>query len=471
MISTSQTQSVPATSAHKILPHSTSRSSSFEDTFDGIHVIKGYRTSNWQQNETEQLELAQQNSVEPLWYQQQIVNPFLAIDQCEPTPPDIDREITNAVDGTMLPRPHSQTCVAGRKCSEHSVSPSMIEYVKKFMDDFSWAGIASLYEFLIRYREQHDQVNKQSGNSAAKQHNTLPNMPILTADTARPSMGSCPIPSQSNSGLPEIPTHLATYQSASRSSISEESSISTEIDSRERHRKSLVGFHTPPTIGPLGMPATKNPLHKLDLDSPSPYSLATFQRDFSAIETSLAGGTAPSHAVLNDTQTSLDIASQPRALPEASQIRLNYFSTQPDHLRGSLNNVSEEEQRGPPKLTINDLLRAAQYVQPPDSPDATTLDRTLTDIDQNELYIPSINTLAPPEQSRQGHPKEGPLPPSKNSVFSDLLQAAQIGHLTARSAPPSKSKAHPQSPFKSGSPLATSAAELRVELRKQQKAE
>ncbi len=424
-----------------------------------------YHTSDWQQNETEQLELAQQNSVEPLWYQQQIVNPFLRIDQSEPTPPDIDRKITNAVDGTMLPQPHSQTRVAGRKFSEHSVSLSMIEYVKEFMDHFSYAGIASLHNFLISYREQHDRVNKQSGNSADNQHNTLPNMPILTADTARPSPGSCPITSRSNSGAPEVPTRLATYQSSSQSSISDDSSISTEIDSRERHRKSLVGLHTPPSTAALGTPATKNPLHKLDLDSPSPSSLATSQKYFSEIETSLVNGTAPPQAVFDDTQTSLDIASQRRALPgDASQIRLNYLSTQPDHLRGSLDNVSEEEPRGASKLTINDLLQAAENEQPPDSPDATTLDRTFADIDQDELYVPSTNTSASPEQSRQG--QEGPLPPSKNSVFTDLLQAAQIGHLTARSAPPSTSKAHPQSPFKSGSPFATSAAELR----KQQKA-
>ncbi|CAL8575608.1 hypothetical protein XPA_001523 [Xanthoria parietina] len=163
-----------------------------------------------------------------------------------------------------------------------------------------------------------------------------------------------------------------------------------------------------------------NDTGKLDLDSPSPNSLATSQKYFSEIKTSLANGTAPPQAVLNDTQTSLDIASQLRALPEdASQIRLNYLSTQPDHLRGSLNNVSEEEPRGASKLTINDLLQAAENEQPPDSPDATTLDRTFTDIDQDELYIPSRNTSAPPEQSRQGHPKEGPLPPSKNSVFTD----------------------------------------------------
>ena len=145
----------------------------------------------------------------------------------------------------------------------------------------------------------------------------------------------------------------------------------------------------------MGTPATKNPLHKLDLDSPSPNSLATSQKYFSEIKTSLANGTAPPQAVLNDTQTSLDIASQLRALPEdASQIRLNYLSTQPDHLRGSLNNVSEEEPRGASKLTINDLLQAAENEQPPDSPDATTLDRTFTDIDQDELtFRPETHRL------------------------------------------------------------------------------
>ncbi|KAI4221978.1 MAG: hypothetical protein LQ349_007715 [Xanthoria aureola] len=353
-------------SAQRPLTHSEDMMASTISGSDWNHRGSAMKHLKHRQNQTEQRGVAQQDALEPQYYQQRSVSPFLRRDQSEPPPPDIDIKIETAVDGTMLPEPQSQNRVAGRRVSEHGLSPSMIEHVKKFMDDFSWAGIAP--------------------------HVTLPNMTTLTADTARPSNRGCPIPSKSNSGAPEIPTHLATYQSSSQSSISDDSSISTEIDSRERHRKSLVGLHTPPSTAALGTPATKNPLHKLDLDFPSPYSLATSQKYFSEIETSLANGTAPPQAVLDDTQTSLDIASQLRALRalpgDASQIRLNYLSTHLDHLRGSLTNVSEEEPRGASKLTINDLLQAAENERPPDSPDATTLDRTFTDIYQDELYSP-----------------------------------------------------------------------------------
>ncbi|KAL8784252.1 MAG: hypothetical protein Q9213_004074 [Squamulea squamosa] len=87
--------------------------------------------------------------------------------------------------------------------------------------------------------------------------------------------------------------------------------------------------------------------------------------------------------------------------------------------------------------------------------DMTKLNRTMSDIYQDELYNPSVNISAPPAQTRQHIPPENLLSPQKNSVFTDLFQAAQSGHVTARSASPARSIARERSPFAPESPYAT----------------
>ncbi len=113
---------------------------------------------------------------------------------------------------------------------------------------------------------------------------------------------------------------------------------------------------------------------------------------------------------------------------------------------------------------------------------ATKLNRTMSDIYQDELYNPSLNTSAPPQQIQPKIPPGNLLSPQKNSVFSDLFQAAQTGHVTARSASPAASIARERSPFAPASPFASetfsqstpnSPARLNsaAQLREQQKAE
>ncbi|KAL8770662.1 MAG: hypothetical protein Q9209_003730 [Squamulea sp. 1 TL-2023] len=115
----------------------------------------------------------------------------------------------------------------------------------------------------------------------------------------------------------------------------------------------------------------------------------------------------------------------------------------------------EEQPPVPPKLTIDDLLQAARHEQPSILCDATEVDRTMSDIYQDELYLSSTTTFTPPShQHRQYLPRKNSLSPQKNSVFTDLLLAAQSGH-TARSARPFTSKAPERSPFTLGSPFAT----------------
>ncbi|KAL8987834.1 MAG: hypothetical protein Q9177_003005 [Variospora cf. flavescens] len=80
------------------------------------------------------------------------------------------------------------------------------------------------------------------------------------------------------------------------------------------------------------------------------------------------------------------------------------------------------------------------------------LNRTMSDIYQDELYNPSIITCAPPPSAQQYIAHENFLSPQKNTVFNELLQAAQNGHATARSASPAASMARERSPFVPGSP-------------------
>ncbi|KAL8918586.1 MAG: hypothetical protein Q9172_005357 [Xanthocarpia lactea] len=104
------------------------------------------------------------------------------------------------------------------------------------------------------------------------------------------------------------------------------------------------GFHPPPDTAVSGTPATGNPLHNPRVNFRSPDPLAHFQQGLSAIETSLAGGTAPPQSVFDRARIYLNLmASQPNILPqglEASlRTRLDNLSTQADHLRASLNSV------------------------------------------------------------------------------------------------------------------------------------
>ncbi|KAL8915244.1 MAG: hypothetical protein Q9171_000363 [Xanthocarpia ochracea] len=104
------------------------------------------------------------------------------------------------------------------------------------------------------------------------------------------------------------------------------------------------GFHAPPDTAVSGTLATGNLSHNPRVNFQTPDPLAHFQQGLSAIETSLAGGTAPPQSVLDRARNYLDLmASQPNILPQGLEAplrtRLNNLSTQADHLRASLNSV------------------------------------------------------------------------------------------------------------------------------------
>ncbi|KAL9035968.1 MAG: hypothetical protein Q9180_004570 [Flavoplaca navasiana] len=96
----------------------------------------------------------------------------------------------------------------------------------------------------------------------------------------------------------------------------------------------------------------------------------------------------------------------------------------------------------------------AQYEQPAGSPDMSNIGRTLSDIYQDELYNPP-NTSTPSNQSHRYRLQEDSFPQNENSVFTDLLQAAQNRHIRTKSVPSSTNETHEHSPFTQGSSYAT----------------
>lgn len=79
------------------------------------------------------------------------------------------------------------------------------------------------------------------------------------------------------------------------------------------------------------------------------------------------------------------------------------------------------------------------------------LNRTISDIYQDELYNPAI--MATPQPSKPSNNQQAMLTPYR-SVFADRLQAANQGHISARSQSPTSGIKRERSPFRQNSPLA-----------------
>lgn len=81
------------------------------------------------------------------------------------------------------------------------------------------------------------------------------------------------------------------------------------------------------------------------------------------------------------------------------------------------------------------------------------LDRTMSDVYQDELYNPAMAQPAPSSRPRQQQAPVNTVSPHR-SAFSDLLQVANTGHLTARSASPAVNISRQRSPFRESSQYA-----------------
>ncbi|PYH99710.1 hypothetical protein BO71DRAFT_173096 [Aspergillus ellipticus CBS 707.79] len=79
------------------------------------------------------------------------------------------------------------------------------------------------------------------------------------------------------------------------------------------------------------------------------------------------------------------------------------------------------------------------------------LNRTISDIYQDELYNPA---LMPTPQVHKQASQQNMLAPSYRNVIADRLQAANQGHLTARSQSPMMGMQRDRSPFRQNSPMA-----------------
>ena len=81
------------------------------------------------------------------------------------------------------------------------------------------------------------------------------------------------------------------------------------------------------------------------------------------------------------------------------------------------------------------------------------LDRTMSDVYQDELYNPALGQPASSSQPRQQQAQGNAVSPQR-STFSNLLQVANDGHLTARSVSPAVTISRQRSPFRESSKYA-----------------
>ena len=77
-------------------------------------------------------------------------------------------------------------------------------------------------------------------------------------------------------------------------------------------------------------------------------------------------------------------------------------------------------------------------------PNAPRLDRTMSDIYQDELHSPATQALYSPSMTRPTVTTSGNLLSPQRSTFSSLLQQANNGHISARENPPLRNKASRQ---------------------------
>ena len=103
----------------------------------------------------------------------------------------------------------------------------------------------------------------------------------------------------------------------------------------------------------------------------------------------------------------------------------------------------------PPRRTFNRAVDSSSDIRS----NTPQLDRTMSDVYQDELYNPTLAQSGPSSQPRQQQVQGNTASPHR-SAFSDLLQVANTGHLTARSASPAINVSRQRSPFRESSQFA-----------------
>lgn len=116
--------------------------------------------------------------------------------------------------------------------------------------------------------------------------------------------------------------------------------------------------------------------------------------------------------------------------------------------RPSVVSVASHESPSTPPTFDEERRKTAEYRST-----MPKLDRTMTDVYQDELYNPSFQiTSAPPSRPLQSI---ATLSPAQNDIFTQRLQAANNQHLNSQT--PLNIPSRERSPFRQGSPLAPSA--------------
>ena len=172
------------------------------------------------------------------------------------------------------------------------------------------------------------------------------------------------------------------------------------------------------------------------------------------------------------------ITSYPKALPSASQPTFTdtFFSPQfqdytPSHqddqlvyqqlMREATMAQQRETRMGNRGIPVPRNLSGEfeEDYKPMERPAIPNLDRTMSDIYQDELYNPNPQTSAPILASQQPMASfvknESNLQSPRRDVFSERLQEANNEHLSAKSASPARTISRDRSPFQPNSRFAS----------------
>ncbi|KAI4268112.1 MAG: hypothetical protein LQ337_008032 [Flavoplaca oasis] len=359
---------------------------------------------------------------------------------------------TDAADGSATSDGQSKHGLADSMCSRAGLANYMTSLKGNFVGIITCCDttLTSLHGLLQHYDEQHSESCKQLRNSDSDQNCTFPQRLTSIIDTARSSGDSGRLSSTPKTSTPRVIPEPSIHQFSSQSSGPEVPDIHIEIDSREPHQKILDEFHA--SLNTAASDPANQP-YDPGWSSTTPLPVKQVHELFSSIRKSLARGTAPSQAFFDRVRNCLDRINQHgvlRANMLSFQIPLNSLASQAHHLRANSNSLPQERHKNS-KLTINNSLQAGEYKQPAGLPAMPNIDRTLSDIYQDELYNPP-NTYTPLDQSHRYRLQEDSFP----RIFpDDLLQAAQNRHIKSRSASSSTNGIHEHSPFTQGSSYAT----------------
>ncbi|KAL8935682.1 MAG: hypothetical protein Q9216_005309 [Gyalolechia sp. 2 TL-2023] len=128
--------------------------------------------------------------------------------------------------------------------------------------------------------------------------------------------------------------------------------------------------------------------------------------------------------------------------------------------------------------TKSPLSKASQTsAEAPHSNGAASLDRTPSDVYQDQLYPPSVAMASPPQPPQQRLASENSTSIRRNSALQDRLQAAQRGRVTRQSSPTDLAHEQPSSGLGSEYRLSNSTSRSLVwsdsvaPIREQQKSE